>query len=193
MYDALADVRARLGTTGAAPALPPPEPRASFRPAEASSSQTPSALSSTVLDRGAEAASTAGAPAHGGASAPPWRLALVAGAAVAGATAIFFASRGPGEARVATPYADAAAVVPPPASIERAAPPSTAEAREAGAADTEAPPAPATAASPTPTPRAPKSAAPRCEAHEVLSNGHCCPRGKAWQDGRCERPLATTF
>jgi hypothetical protein len=32
-----------------------------------------------------------------------------------------------------------------------------------------------------------------CEAREVLSNGHCCPVGLAWQFDRCERPIATKF
>jgi serine/threonine protein kinase len=45
-------------------------------------------------------------------------------------------------------------------------------------------------------PRAAVSAAdskPACEAGEVVSLGHCCPRGHIWQSGRCERPLATSF
>lgn len=36
-------------------------------------------------------------------------------------------------------------------------------------------------------------ARPKCETHEVLSNGHCCAKGLEWQNGKCERPLATTF
>ena len=35
--------------------------------------------------------------------------------------------------------------------------------------------------------------APVCEAREVATNGHCCPRGHVWIFGRCERPFATTF
>jgi serine/threonine-protein kinase len=47
--------------------------------------------------------------------------------------------------------------------------------------------------------RAPRAAVvagdskPSCEAGEVVSFGHCCPRGHIWQSGRCERPLATSF
>jgi serine/threonine-protein kinase len=32
-----------------------------------------------------------------------------------------------------------------------------------------------------------------CEAGDVASEGHCCPRGHVWQSGRCQRPLATSF
>ena len=34
---------------------------------------------------------------------------------------------------------------------------------------------------------------PACGAGEVVSEGHCCPRGLVWQAGRCERPVATSF
>jgi len=40
---------------------------------------------------------------------------------------------------------------------------------------------------------APSGSTVSCETREVLSNGHCCPRGLVWQFGRCERPYATTF
>ena len=49
------------------------------------------------------------------------------------------------------------------------------------------------------TPRGPRPAnagvdsKPSCGEGEVLSLGHCCPRGHVWQSERCERPLATSF
>jgi serine/threonine protein kinase len=42
-------------------------------------------------------------------------------------------------------------------------------------------------------PTAAPAARPSCAANEVLSRGHCCPRGLEWQGTRCERPLATEF
>jgi serine/threonine-protein kinase len=44
-------------------------------------------------------------------------------------------------------------------------------------------------ASPIVTARPPPK--PSCERGEVLSNGHCCAIGLVWQQGRCDRPLAT--
>ena len=55
-------------------------------------------------------------------------------------------------------------------------------------------------ASASQAPRAPTAATtpatvkqPACASGEVLSSGHCCPRGLVWQSGHCERPLATDF
>ena len=52
-----------------------------------------------------------------------------------------------------------------------------------------------TASAPSTKPIAPASVVskPSCEKGEVLSEGHCCPRGHLWRAGRCERPLATSF
>lgn len=44
-----------------------------------------------------------------------------------------------------------------------------------------------------PIPPATVVSKPSCEKGEVLSEGHCCPRGHLWRAGRCERPLATSF
>ncbi|HEX2879594.1 MAG TPA: serine/threonine-protein kinase [Polyangiaceae bacterium] len=35
--------------------------------------------------------------------------------------------------------------------------------------------------------------APQCAKGQSLSSGHCCPNGLTWQNGRCDRPLATTL
>jgi serine/threonine-protein kinase len=76
---------------------------------------------------------------------------------------------------VATPTSASASAVPVVASAAPAPPPRVAP--------------PMTVARPV----APAVSGPRCEAGEVLSEGHCCPRGHAWRGGRCERPLATSF
>jgi tRNA A-37 threonylcarbamoyl transferase component Bud32 len=76
----------------------------------------------------------------------------------------------------------------------------SASAVSASAVSASAVSASATRVSPvTSVARAPRGAVsaadskPSCEAGEVLSFGHCCPRGHIWQSGRCERPLATSF
>jgi eukaryotic-like serine/threonine-protein kinase len=67
----------------------------------------------------------------------------------------------------------------PPAGLASTAgaPPSTLAVRPSMGSRTGTPPAPT----------------PQCTSNEVLSKGHCCPRGLEWQADRCERPLATTF
>lgn len=211
MHDALAEVRARLGTAGAVPALPAAPPRASIRPAEPASSHTPGALSSTVLERPDTALAAAPTQTSEGDAKPKrGRYALLAAAALALGAVVVVSTRGAGgDARAPEAKPDAAvgpvvAIPAPPA--ERAASPQVVAAEDASVvADAGAPrttppaassPAPAVAAQPG-TGAAHGSPAPgatvHCEPHEVLSSGHCCPRGQAWQDGRCERPLATTF
>jgi eukaryotic-like serine/threonine-protein kinase len=56
--------------------------------------------------------------------------------------------------------------------------------------------APSAASAPSlraPSSEKPRSSRPACGPTEVLSSGHCCPRGLVWQNARCERPLATSF
>jgi serine/threonine-protein kinase len=56
---------------------------------------------------------------------------------------------------------------------------------------------PAASASPETTARRPTVARPApkgaCPKDQVLTNGHCCPRGLVWQNGGCDRPLATSL
>jgi serine/threonine-protein kinase len=33
----------------------------------------------------------------------------------------------------------------------------------------------------------------QCPKDQVFTNGHCCPRGLVWQNGGCDRPLATSL
>ncbi len=91
----------------------------------------------------------------------------------------------------------APAKAPPTASASASAsPPAPAPAPETANAKTDASAiAHANAnASTSAAPRAPASAKPpTCAPGELLSEGHCCPRGTVWQAGHCERPLATTF
>jgi hypothetical protein len=51
----------------------------------------------------------------------------------------------------------------------------------------------AAASAATAKPAAAVISRPSCEKGEVLSEGHCCLRGHRWREGRCERPLATSF
>ncbi len=99
----------------------------------------------------------------------------------------------------------AAASVAPAASLSADVPsrePVVAVATATAAPFASAPSVPSAAGSPRrPSPARPKASAsapsmvsdPECAAGEVLSSGHCCPRGLVWQAGRCERPLATSF
>jgi serine/threonine-protein kinase len=56
---------------------------------------------------------------------------------------------------------------------------------------------PAASASAEPAARRPAVARPSargpCTKDQVLTNGHCCPRGLVWQNGGCDRPLATSL
>ncbi len=202
MYDELVDVRRRLGTADTVPALPRPSPRVSFQPPSAMS-RTPDAIASTI---GAQASSTATALADGEpapkaaassavAELPTRRRAVTAGAGLVLAIGLFVAylrlegDRRPADARPA-PSTITAASAPPLASAAPAAEPIV----EAGSVASTADAAPPTSATAPPPPAARAAPPPtRCEPGEVLSKGHCCPRGFEWQDGRCERPLATTF
>jgi serine/threonine protein kinase len=71
-----------------------------------------------------------------------------------------------------------------------------ASATAAAAAD-PVPLKPAPSASAAPVPRRVPVARPapkgQCAKDQVLTNGHCCPRGLVWQNGGCDRPLATSL
>jgi serine/threonine-protein kinase len=134
-------------------------------------------------------------------------LAVVGLAAVAGAVAL----RTAGDGTRATPTVVAAgsgeptsALPPAPKELPSgvAAAPSSSEARVAAPSPsavptTWSPPprvvAPAASVRASAPARADGGAPVACDAREVLSNGHCCPRGLVWQFDRCERPIATTF
>jgi hypothetical protein len=88
------------------------------------------------------------------------------------------------------------ASAPPRASAaeERApTPPSSATSLATAPAAIPAPPLRPSPVSAGVGPAATVLSRPACEAGEVSSEGHCCPRGHEWRGGRCERPLATSF
>jgi serine/threonine-protein kinase len=88
--------------------------------------------------------------------------------------------------------AAAAPAVPPAGSAAASSPRPMATA--SASADVQASATPGALAPPSPRRGRRPSAdrdQPRCGPGEVLSRGHCCPTGLAWQNGRCQRPLAT--
>jgi serine/threonine-protein kinase len=213
MQRELRRVRAARGQGDVTPTFPPAPPRPAVRTGDDRVADV-AASTSTVA--------SARTPAHPPSNEPPMEAAvtndadrakartrpLVIGAAVAtlaGAAALPWLVPRWTESRIdattasataassvapATPSAAASAAVPaaltaPPAPPAPAAP-TTLVAASASAAASASTAAPASAG-PAPTPRA------TCRAGEVLSQGHCCPLGMIFRDGRCDRPLATSF
>jgi eukaryotic-like serine/threonine-protein kinase len=84
--------------------------------------------------------------------------------------------------------AETVAVAQPTAANAPSADRSANAATASLSASVPAPPPPVAASQPAAVVKQPA-----CAPGEVLSLGHCCPRGLVWQSGRCERPLATSF
>jgi len=169
-------------------------------------SRTETALGETVA--AAPAASVPTLPMGG--TAPGWgrtqggpRRRNLAGAAVAAAAvlaAILALVLWPADRP--EPEASPAAASAPATPVSAAAPSAPAETAQEPEPATEPAAASASAAEPEPTPtppppRARRSPAPpkkkeaECSPGQVLSQGHCCPIGHVWANGRCRRPLAT--
>ncbi|MFO0743326.1 MAG: serine/threonine-protein kinase [Labilithrix sp.] len=192
MRDALAEARASLGHSGP-PSLPKPQ-RPSVAPL--STDRTPGAITSTLMQSDPppapshppeSVAATEQQHAAQGTTVPTrnQRSPLVTVAAVALATgALFVIGKQLQTPPPAPPSVPAAVQAPsaPPAPL----PPVSAE------PVVSASPAPVVADAGKPAPVA-APAPPKCAPGEVVSNGHCCARGLEWQNGRCERPIATTF
>lgn len=207
MHDALAEVRRAQGTADVVPSLPP------ARRSDPPSSTDTGAISSTVgvappisstialsdaplqaASGGGNAVSTSDVPAR-------WRTIAAAGGALVGVVlAVAWMSSSGNDAHGGRePAGSVGAQMSAVVSVTAAAAPipspsATPQAIESVAkvASTDAGPPPATTAS-TSAPLHLPAARPKCEAGEILSKGHCCPRGFEWRDGRCERPLAETF
>ena len=209
MFDALKVVRESLGTSTATPSFPPPPPRPEtsavtamthasasvtstveaptpLPPAKKSASQEPPLASAVTNDRWDGRAK----------KRSPWLTIALVVLAV-GAIAPWLA---PGVGRKSgsnDPKPSASVESPrPSADVASSTPPTTASAPVV--ASTTAAPASATTASAPPTTTTAAQppvtvSKPACGQGEVLSSGHCCPRGLVWQSGACARPLATTF
>ena len=189
MLEALGRVRVALGLGDA----PPPTfaPRRPSFPREAASAHS---------DRHATRTSdgTSATKADSASTSASKRLLLVAavvgllGLAVGVVTPLVFGRADPRTAN-GTPEASQVSRSPSVARAPRSAAPS---------AESPAPAPPAIAAPETreaPSAKrelstaSPRTMRPTCSPSEVLSFGHCCPRGMVWQNARCERPLATSF
>jgi serine/threonine-protein kinase len=189
MRDALAEVRATLGHSG--PPSLPKAPKISIPPA--STDRTPGAITSTLLQSEpppppAPAADVQGTTVPSQKSRSPL---LTVGLVAAAAGALIFVGRqlqsssppSPPPARVEPVVASSVAPTPIP-SVAPAVSVAPVVASAASAPIVDAgKPAPAPASAP----------GPKCATGEIVSNGHCCARGLEWQNGRCERPIATTF
>jgi serine/threonine-protein kinase len=184
MRDALAEVRASLGHSGA-PSLPK-APKISIPPA--STDRTPGAITSTLLqsepppERPAPAAEAQGTTVPSSRSRSPFLM--VAGVAAAAGALILVGKQLPSSPPAPPPPAR---VEPVMASVAPAPTPSVVPAVSAEPVASAPPPVVVDAGKPAPAP------GPKCMSGEIVSNGHCCARGLEWQNGRCERPIATTF
>lgn len=204
MLDALRTLRKELGWSTDAPTFPEPEPVRLDSDSKTQSGSVTSTIEARSAEPPLEAAVTNDRPSS--AKGRPW--AMIAVAVLSAAVAIpFVVSMRDNAAPAATPATSSPSPPPmsssltPPAPTPSAsmAPPPIVSASEAvppSAPSASTPPsASVTNAAPKviaqPIPKA--SSKPQCAATEVLSDGHCCPRGLVWQDGRCERPLATSF
>lgn len=179
MREAIREARGAAGKKP--PSLPPPETDAAIAEApteSALSAAEPPMGAAVTTDRAAGKrrpyAIGAAIAVLAGAAALPW---LVPGWR-ADATSPGVASAPPPPEASSSP-----AIVEPPPPEKSAAP----------VVSVVAPPpssSPAVVSAPKPPPVTRPT---RCEPPLVLSNGHCCPRGMVWQNGKCERPLATSF
>ena len=196
----------RYGGASARPASAAPRPRPKPDTADEGAQTQPPAA---VADGGLGRADTNRGVVVGRAGASRVRTRLVAAGAVATValigSAIYLRGRyyEPSTSRATSTIEPDAPAAAPAASATT--PPKTPEpALVASAAPVPIASAPAPAsAGPATASAAPASAAakaspavvskPSCEKGEVVSEGHCCLRGHRWREGRCERPLATSF
>jgi serine/threonine-protein kinase len=204
MLAALREVRAELGTADTSPTFEPPPPRivrtGADRDAEVGVATSTIASSptrtATSVEPPLEAAVTKGDTQRSG-SRPVLMVAALAAVAGAGAFLLF------GRMETREPEHVPASAPPAASTLAPASAPASAPARATASASAAVPAASAStsfaaASSPAPavssaSPSAPAAPALRCAASEIVSNGHCCPRGMAWQGGSCARPLATSF
>jgi eukaryotic-like serine/threonine-protein kinase len=216
MREAIALVRKSLGTADRAPALPrPSEAPAPANPAPSSPAVEadlgPGVVTSTLAappptsakrksvttdDPPLESAVTKNEPARAAqrTSRIVAIVALVAGVGIA----VPWVLKNNENGKKALIMNDLPAAASSSLPVVVATTPTTAMSPSAPAASASevpsaAAPSVSTSAAPARTATAPPTQQIKCEAHEVLSHGHCCARGLEWQNGKCERPLATTF
>ena len=188
MRNALREVRAQRGTLDKTPALPEPESDGAIAVAptiDVKSGEPPTA------EPPLEAAVTKdGAPAR----ARPFAVAGAIGVLAIAAILPWLVPgwRNAGTATAASASLSVSAPAPPPAASTIVEAPVATSSTPAVVVVPPPPASSVTAAVTRPTATV-TSTLPRCAGGEVLSNGHCCPRGMVWQSGRCERPLATSF
>jgi eukaryotic-like serine/threonine-protein kinase len=212
MRDAIQEIRKGLGTADRAPTLPRPAP-----PKEIEASKSPAedlgvgVVTSTVAappptsaqrrkkqlsDPPLESAVTKNDPVRSQTSRIVALVALVVGIGIA----VFWINQqqqkkpviksdDPPLAASPSSLMPAVAATTSPPSAVTATEPSAISASASASATASSPPS-ARISPPVVVPAAPTV---KCEPHEVLSKGHCCARGLEWQNGKCERPLATTF
>jgi serine/threonine protein kinase len=202
MLDALRAVRKELGWSTAAPTFPAVEPIRLDSDSKTQSGSVTSTIEAPSRPNPPASAepSLEAAVTNDGArstrSGRPWAMIAVAVLGVAVAIPFVMSSSQKQTVPSATPVA--ATSLAPPAVVESVSlpipPPAESASAPTASASASAPPKPSTTPAAIAKPAAPPpTSKPQCAATEVLSNGHCCPRGLVWQDGRCERPLATSF
>jgi serine/threonine protein kinase len=209
MLEALLALRKKVGLGETPPPTfatrritpPPSDSRRSDRSPASSMTLATRTTEDALLD----VAVTKGGSARAGGSVPPaWlipAMALAGFVLIAGATLLALRLRtNPDAVDPALEAASSAAPPVRPAAVAveasvAAAPRIPAEASAPATADAAASAVPAAPPSAIPAARAARSTPSRnlCNGSEVLSAGHCCPRGFVWQKDRCERPLATSF
>jgi serine/threonine-protein kinase len=212
MLEALLAVRAKLGLGDTPPptfatrrVTPPPSDSAPAARSDRSPASSMTLATRTTEDALLDVAVTQGGSVRAGRSGPPaWlipAMALAGFLLIAGATLLALRLRTTPDAvdpALAAMPSATPPVRPAAATVEAslaAAPGIAATASAPATADARPTAVPAAAPSAIPAARAPRSIASRtaCSGTEVLSAGHCCPRGFVWQKDRCERPLATSF
>jgi eukaryotic-like serine/threonine-protein kinase len=222
MRDAILDVRARRGTGSAVPRLPSARAleaavSADATPIAISSTVTADRAPSPSRPQGRAATTPAPEVNTAAASVTPAASALATDAprpsrsrltglilVVLGALVLvpwyvhFTSSRAPAPSPVASPSLPESSSAPasPASSVEAPSASASGSSPSTGPSPSSTPSSPSSSGSPSrgglPATNAP-AARPACAANEVVSRGHCCPRGLEWQGTRCERPLATEF